>query len=119
MTFGPSGLARLMLVGALAGATLSQSLAAQDIEPVGDPLEQALAEGPLLPDEVLRSSALTFPRILESFEREAAARADQLAADGAFDLMLEAEAYDRITGYYSGGFASVKARQPIAPYGAE
>ncbi|MGB7371643.1 TolC family protein [Erythrobacter sp.] len=119
MTFGPSGLARLMLVAALAGATLSQSLAAQDIEPVGDPLKQALAEGPLLPDEVLRSSALTFPRILESFEREAAARADQLAADGAFDLMLEAEAYDRITGYYSGGYASVKARQPIAPYGAE
>lgn len=94
-------------------------LAAQNIEPVGEPLDEALRTGPLLPDEVLRSSALTFPRILESFEREAAARADQLAADGAFDLMLEAEAYDRVTGTFSGGYAELEARQPIAPFGGE
>ena len=65
---------------------------AQDIAPVGDPLELALTTGPLMPDEVLRSSALTFPSILEAFEREAAARSDQLSADGAFDLMLKGEA---------------------------
>ncbi len=94
-------------------------LAAQDIAPLAEPLEQAIATGPLLPREVLRSSALTFPSILESFEREAAARSDQLAADGAFDLILEAEAYDRITGTFSGGYASVGARQPLAPMGAE
>ena len=75
--------------------------------------------GPLLPDEVLRSSALTFPSILESFEREAAARSDQLSADGAFDLMLKGEYYDRLTGFYSGGFGKVEARQPLRPYGAE
>jgi outer membrane protein TolC len=92
---------------------------AQDIAPVGEPLEQALTTGALLPEEVLRSSALTFPSILEAFEREAAARSDQLSADGAFDLMLKGEAYDRLTGFYSGGFAKAEVRQPLRPFGAE
>ena len=108
---------------AAAGAALLAlapvAAAAQDIAPVGDPLDVALTTGPLLPDEVLRSSALTFPSILESFEREAAARSDQLSADGAFDLMLKGEYYDRLTGFYSGGFGKVEARQPLRPYGAE
>lgn len=97
----------------------SLPLSAQNIEPVQTPLEQALTTGPLLPEAVLRASALTFPSILESFEREAAARSDQLAADGAFDLILEGEAYDRVTGTFSGGYAQVGARQPIAAMGAE
>ena len=92
---------------------------AQDIAPVGDPLEVALTTGALLPEEVLRSSALTFPAILEAFEREAAARSDQVSADGAFDLMLKGEYYDRLTGFYSGGYGKVEARQPLRPYGAE
>ncbi|MFL0355833.1 TolC family protein [Erythrobacter sp. GH1-10] len=104
---------------AVALDAFGEPLAAQNIEPLDDPLEQALTEGPLLPEEVLRSSVLTFPSILESFEREAAARSDQLSADGAFDLMLEAEAYDRVTGFYSGGFAEVGAIQPLRPFGAE
>ncbi|MEQ5788973.1 TolC family protein [Erythrobacter sp. NFXS35] len=95
------------------------SALAQDIAPVGDPLEVALTTGPLLPGEVLRSSALTFPSILEAFEREAAARSDQLSADGAFDLMLKGEYYDRLSGFYSGGFGKVEARQPLRPFGAE
>lgn len=106
---------------ALLGAILigAQPLLAQTIEPLQEPLEQAIKTGPLLPEEVLRGSALTFPSILESFEREAAARSDQLSADGAFDLILEGEAYDRVTGTFSGGYASVGARQPLAPLGAE
>ncbi len=109
-------------LGLIAGAGFAAApvpASAQDIEPVGDPLSLALRNGPLLPDEVLRSSALTFPSILESFEREAAARSDQLAADGAFDLLLEAEAYDRVTGTFSGGYVEGKATQPIAPFGGE
>ncbi|MEL7318230.1 MAG: TolC family protein [Pseudomonadota bacterium] len=94
-------------------------LVAQNIEANEQPLAQALRNGPLLPEEVLRSSALTFPRILEAFEREAASRSDQLAADGAFDLMLNGEYYDRYTGTFSGGFAEGKATQPIAPFGGE
>ena len=93
--------------------------AAQDIAPLAPSLDTALTAGPLLPDAVLRSSALTFPAILEAFEREAAARSDQLAADGAFDLLLKGEAYDRLTGTFSGGFAKAEARQPLRPLGAE
>jgi len=111
---GVLGLLILALIGV--GA---EPLRAQDIEPNQQPLAQALRNGPLLPEEVLRSSALTFPRILEAFEREAAARSDQLAADGAFDLMLNGEYYDRYTGTFSGGFAEGKATQPIAPFGGE
>ena len=106
-------------VGAALLALTPVAADAQDIAPVGDPLEAALTRGPLLPDAVLRSSALTFPSILEAFEREAAARSDQLSADGAFDLMLKGEAYDRITGTFSGGFAKAEARQPLRPFGAE
>ncbi|UYV15565.1 TolC family protein [Porphyrobacter sp. ULC335] len=120
----PRSLAFLRL-GALLGTAAALALAplaplaAQDIAPVGDPLDVALKTGPLLPDEVLRSSALTFPSILEAFEREAAARSDQLSADGAFDLMLKGEYYDRLTGFYSGGYGKVEARQALRPYGAE
>lgn len=115
----------LTKLGALLGGAALLALAApapaaaQDIAAVGEPLDVALTTGPLLPDEVLRSSALTFPAILEAFEREAAARSDQLAADGAFDLMLKGEYYDRLTGFYSAGFAKGEARQPLRPYGAE
>ncbi|WP_086608735.1 TolC family protein [Erythrobacter donghaensis] len=119
----PRSLALLKLGALLAsGAALALAplpAAAQDIAPVGEPLDAALKTGPLLPEEVLRSSALTFPSILEAFEREAAARADQLGADGAFDLMLKGEYYDRLTGFYSGGFGKAEARQPLRPYGAE
>ncbi|MDC8754320.1 TolC family protein [Erythrobacter sp. sf7] len=104
---------------ALALAAMPTPALAQDIAPLEEPIDVALRTGPLLPGEVLRSSALTFPSILEAFEREAAARSDQLSADGAFDLMLKGEYYDRLTGFYSGGFGKVEARQPLRPYGAE
>ncbi|MEM1051388.1 MAG: TolC family protein [Pseudomonadota bacterium] len=94
-------------------------LAAQNVAALEEPLEEALTTGPLIPESVLRSSALTFPSILESFARAAAARSDQLAADGAFDLILEGEAYDRVTGTFSGGYAEVGARQPISAFGAQ
>ena len=116
------GLLGLLGTVALAGivlATAESGARAQAIEPNDPPLEQALEEGHLLPEEVLRSSVLTFPRILESFQREAAARSDQLAADGAFDLLLDAEYYDRYTGTFSGGYGEVKATQPLRPFGAE
>ena len=113
------GAGALSLIALALSALATAPVHAQNIEANEEPLALALREGPLLPEEVLRSSALTFPRILESFEREAAARADQLGADGAFDLMLSAEYYDRYTGTFSGGFGEGKATQPIAPFGGE
>jgi outer membrane protein TolC len=108
-----------LLGGAALLALAPVPAAAQDIVPLSESLDAALTTGPLMPDAVLRSSALTFPSILEAFEREAAARSDQLSADGAFDLMLKGEYYDRLTGFYSGGFGKAEARQPLRPYGAE
>jgi outer membrane protein TolC len=104
---------------AVIGAGRAVPVQAQDIAPVAGSIEATPRTGPLTPEQVLHSSALTFPAILEAFEREAAARADQLSADGAFDLMLKGEYYDRLTGFYSGGFGKVEARQPLQPYGAE
>lgn len=114
--------ARLLLLTVVAPLVLASggtAAWAQNIEPVGDPMDIALKQGPLLPKDVLRSSALTFPSILEAFEREAAARGDQLSADGAFDLMLRGEVYDRLTGTFDGNFASAEARQGLRPFGAE
>ncbi len=118
----PCPSARFLLLSLVAPAALALpgvSVLAQDIAPVGEPIDIALRQGTLLPEQVLRSSALTFPSILEAFEREAAARGDQLSADGAFDLMLRGEAYDRLTGTFDGNFASAEARQGLRPFGAE
>ena len=109
----------LLLAGAALALLCAAPALAQNIEPNAEPLEAALRTGQLTPDEVLRSSALTFPQVLEAFEREAAARADQLGADGAFDLLLKGEYYDRLSGTFSGGFAKAEARQPLRPLGAE
>jgi len=120
MMRGPAFLRLGAMLGGAALLSLAPvAAAAQDIAPVGDPLETAINTGPLLPEEVLRSSALTFPSILEAFEREAAARSDQLSADGAFDLMLRAEAFDRLTGFNDGGAVRAQATQPLQPYGAQ
>jgi outer membrane protein TolC len=112
-------LPRSIVIGAALLALAPATAGAQDIAPVGDPLEAALTGGPLLPDAVLRSSVLTFPAILEAFEREAAARSDQLSADGAFDLMLRADAFDRLAGVNDGGAVRAQATQPLQPYGAQ
>ncbi|MEM9310525.1 MAG: TolC family protein [Pseudomonadota bacterium] len=119
----PSAMRGVMLAGlgvlAFAFSWADAPARAQDIEPNAQPLAASLREDTLLPEAVLRSSALTFPSILEAFEREAASRSDQLAADGAFDLILNAEYYDRYTGTFSGGYAEGKITQPIAPFGGE
>lgn len=114
--------ARVLLLALVAPAALALPgvpVQAQDIAPVGAPIDTALRQGTLQPEAVLRSSALTFPSILEAFEREAAARGDQLGADGAFDLMLKGEVYDRVTGFYNGGFVKGEARQGLRPFGAD
>lgn len=81
---------RACLALCAASAWLAAPLAAQNIEPVAPTIEETMAQGALLPADLLRSSARTFPSILAAFEKEAAARSDQLTAEGAFDLMLDA-----------------------------
>lgn len=78
---------------------------------------------PLMPEDVLASSAERFPDILASLEREAIARGAQLEALGAFDLVLSADGFSRVTGFWSGSVVEAEARQrlrntPVEVYGA-
>lgn len=88
-----------------------------DERPSSQPAPQP--SGPLLPDEVLSSSATRFPDILESLARKRAAQSDRLAADGAFDLVFNARGTDRVTGFWTGGYVNTEARQNLKPYGAQ
>ncbi|MEM9667631.1 MAG: TolC family protein [Pseudomonadota bacterium] len=86
-----------------------------------DPLLQNEPEVvlPLLPDEVLESSATRFPDILESLAREAAARGDQIAAEGAFDLVFNADGFDRVTGFWTGSVLNTEVSQNLRPFNAQ
>ncbi|MEM6412811.1 MAG: TolC family protein [Pseudomonadota bacterium] len=74
---------------------------------------------PLFPEEVLESAATRFPDILESLAFEAAARGDQLAAEGAFDLVFNADGFDRVTGFWTGAILNTELRQNLRPLGAQ
>lgn len=92
---------------------------AQDIEPITVVPALAPVDGVLLPETLLERSARHFPDILASFEREAAARGEQLAANGAFDLVFKADSFSRATGFWSGSVVSTEARQRLRNRGAE
>ncbi|CAH0498713.1 TolC family protein [Novosphingobium sp. CECT 9465] len=64
-------------------------------------------------DDVLRSSATHAPQILEAMARQRQAGARALSAQGQFDLVFDADAQSRATGFYSGTFADVKASRPL------
>lgn len=72
----------------------------------------------LLPGDVLKNSAARFPDILEAIARARAARGDIQAAEGAFDLVFNAEGYDRVSGFWTGGILKTEARQNLRPFGA-
>ena len=74
---------------------------------------------PLLPQDVLKSSATRFPDILVSIARERAARGDQLAAQGAFDLVFNADGFDRVSGFWTGAILNTELRQNLRPFGAQ
>ncbi|MEO1137158.1 MAG: TolC family protein, partial [Pseudomonadota bacterium] len=77
------------------------------------------SRAPLLLEEVLSSSAQHYPQILESLAKRRAASGKVLEADGAFDLVFEADAYDRVSGFWSGGVLNTQVRRPLRPLGAE
>lgn len=72
----------------------------------------------LTPGEVLDASARHFPAILESFAARRAARGDVLAAQGAFDLVFDADGFSRTTGFWDGTQINGTVKQRIAPMGA-
>jgi outer membrane protein TolC len=71
----------------------------------------------LLPEEVLRSSARSFPKILEAIEKAAASRAKLLAAQGEFDLEWRTKSLNWLSGFYEGQTVDSKVVKPIAEGG--
>ena len=72
---------------------------------------------PLTLDEVLRSSAQHSPAIIEAMARERAAAGREVSANGAFDLVFEAEAQARPLGYYDGATFESKLTSPLRDNG--
>lgn len=67
--------------------------------------------------EVLDSSALHAPQILEAMARQRQADARALTAEGQFDLVFDADAQARPLGYYDGSFADLRATRPLQTNG--
>jgi len=73
----------------------------------------------LLPSEILESSAARFPQILEALAKERAAQSDIQTAEGSFDLVFNAEGYNRVSGFWTGQVLKTEARQNLRQYGAQ
>jgi len=73
----------------------------------------------LLPRDILSRSAARFPQILEALAIENAARGDVQSAEGGFDLVFNAEGYDRVSGFWTGSVLKAEARQNLRNYGAQ
>ena len=82
---------------------------------------EARAEGgeprPLDAEEVLASSARHFPEILEAMARRRAAAGAVTEAEGAFDLVFEADGFSRVTGYYDGTALGGAVKRPFRDFG--
>lgn len=73
---------------------------------------------PLLPAEVLAASERHFPKILASLAELRGAAGRTLEAEGAFDLVFDAESYNRVDGFYDGRFIEGVASQRLPEFGA-
>ena len=73
----------------------------------------------LTAEEVLASSAIHFPTILASLAERRIAEAKSLEAQGAFDVMMSADGFSRISGFYDGTVVSSMAKRALRPMGAE
>lgn len=73
----------------------------------------------LTPERVLAISAESFPDILASVAQANAARGDQVAALGTFDLVFSADWFDRASGTFSGSVGEVGVTQNFRPFGAQ
>ncbi len=79
----------------------------------------ALADGePLNVDALLDASARHYPTILRSLALQNEARAKAVEVEGAFDLVFEAEAMTRASGFYDGTSLSGTVKQRLGSLGA-
>ncbi|MEO1045979.1 MAG: TolC family protein [Pseudomonadota bacterium] len=70
-------------------------------------------------DRLLDSSARYAPAILEALAEAQSANARITAAQGAFDLVFNAESYSYLTGFYGGQYINAEAVQPLANNGGQ
>lgn len=109
---------RKLILGLIAGLSLSLSSALAQDSDQASPSQEAPAVTLLSPQQVLDISANSFPDILASVAQANAARGDQQAALGAFDLVFEADWFDRASGTFSGSVGEVGVTQNLRPFGA-
>lgn len=86
-------------------------------QPAAGPADPAARE--LTLGDVLRSSAAHAPQILEAMARQRQADARALTAEGAFDLVFNADANARPLGFYDGSTAEVSAYRPLQTNGGQ
>ena len=79
----------------------------------------AQGPGPLTLDEVLRSSALHAPQIVEALARVRQAEGRAQAAEGAFDTVFDVDAQSRVAGYYDGTVIEGRATRPLGNNGGQ
>ncbi|MDH3977683.1 MAG: TolC family protein [Gammaproteobacteria bacterium] len=72
---------------------------------------------PLQPGEVLAASEVHFPEILNAMAKRRGADGAVLAADGAFDLVFDADGFNRVDGFFDGSVVQGRATQPLGPLG--
>ncbi len=72
---------------------------------------------PLLPEEVLESSAQHFPGILRSLAEQRVALGKALEAEGAFDTVFSSDGYNRLNGFYDGRVAGADLKRPFREFG--
>lgn len=93
------------------GGYVMEPLAPMEVEDAGEGAVITL-------DEVLRSVAQHHPPLVAARERVDAAEGQRLAAEGAFDLSVQARLSSTLLGYYQYGRADVRLEQPTPLWGA-
>lgn len=84
------------------------------------PVRAAAQEAqPLALEEVLRSSAIHAPQIVEALARVRQAEGRALTAEGAFDTVFDVEAQSRVSGFYDGTVAEGRATRPLTGNGGQ
>ncbi|WP_421846652.1 TolC family protein [Novosphingobium sp.] len=83
------------------------------------PIATAAQTAPLTLDEILRTSAVQAPQIVEAMARVRQAEGRALTAEGAFDTVFDVDAQSRVLGYYSGSYLEGKATRPLTGNGGQ
>jgi outer membrane protein TolC len=74
---------------------------------------------PLTSDDILKSSALHYPKILAALQDVEKKKAERQAATGAFDLRMDSDIKTRPSGYYDGQSIDTRLVKPVPGLNAE